>query len=40
MLLSDCSYSGARTADTFLQYLEENLEQDRGFTPSEAFRNP
>ena len=26
-----CSYSGARTADAFLQFLEDKLEQDRGF---------
>ena len=40
MLLSVyCSYSGARTADAFLQYLEDKLEQDWSFAPSEAFRN-
>ena len=38
--MCNCSYSGARTADALLQYLEDNLEQDRGLTPSEAFRNP
>lgn len=31
-----CSYSGARTADGFLQFLEEKIEQDRGFARIES----
>ena len=31
-----CSYSGGRTSDAFLQFLEEKIEQDRGFARIES----
>ena len=36
MVMIVCSYSGARTADGFLQFLEEKIEQDRGFARVES----
>ena len=33
---SICSYSGGRTSDAFLQFLEEKIEQDRGFARIES----
>lgn len=31
-----CSYSGARTADAFLEFLDAKLEEDRGFARVES----
>ena len=35
-LLSMRSYSGGRTSEAFLQFLEEKVEQDRGFARVES----